>query len=177
MRKRPAQPAPNPTQEHARRIEQLRRWSYRMDRAFRIPGTQLRFGWDAIVGLVPGFGDAVMAAFSLFILSHSFRMRLPGVIRIRMLLNVLLDFLAGAIPVLGDFFDVVWKASTRNLALLERHGVAGEPPATADWVVALCTVAVMLAVLAIPVLILYVLARAVSGWFPDSLFRTLLLSL
>lgn len=165
------------TPQQARSTEQLRNWSYRMDRAFRVPGTRFRFGWDAIVGLIPGFGDAVMAAFSLFILAHSFRIRLPGVIRIRMVLNVMLDLLAGTVPLLGDIFDVVWKASTRNLALIEKHGVAGEPPNRADWVFVLSVAAVMLAVLAVPVLVLVAVMQSVSQWLPDTLFRTLLLSL
>ena len=147
-----------------------------MDQAFRIPGTRFRFGWDALVGLIPGFGDAVMAAFSLLILSHSFRIRLPGVIRIRMVLNVLIDLLAGAVPMLGDVFDVVWKASTRNLALIERHGTAGEPPNAADWVFVISVAAVVLAVLAVPVLVLAALMHSASEWLPDSLFRTILLA-
>ena len=94
-----------------------------------------------------------------------------------MVLNVLIDLLAGAVPLLGDVFDVVWKASTRNFALIEKHGVAGAPPNRADWVLVLSVVGVMLAVLAVPVLVLVAAMRSASEWLPDTLFRTLLLSL
>jgi hypothetical protein len=139
---------------HDFRLQRLRRWSELLDRAFRVPGTKVRFGWDSIIGLVPGFGDAVGAVMSGAILLEAFRFRIPGVVRVRMLLNLLIDLGVGAIPVLGDLFDFAWKANVKNMALLERHALAPGEVRPGDWVFVLGVVAVMLLAVALPFLLL-----------------------
>lgn len=109
------------TLDRARRIELLRRWSRLMDSAYRVPGTRIRFGWDPIVGLVPGFGDVATASFALTILYHAYLLGVPKVVMGRMLLNILLDLAVGLVPFAGDIADVAWKSNSANLALLERH--------------------------------------------------------
>ena len=84
------------------RLERLRRWSHLLDNVFRVPGTRLRFGWDSLLGLIPGLGDALTTLLSGTILIHAFRFQVPRVIQVRMLLNVVIDVLVGAVPVLGD---------------------------------------------------------------------------
>src|SRR5262245_55785366 len=132
------------------RLTRLRQWSELLDRAFRIPGTGVRFGWDSVVGLVPGLGDVLGALFSAVIVLEAFRFEIPGVIRARMLLNVLIDVGIGAIPVLGDLFDVAWKANVRNMALLERHAMTFVRPRPGDWAFVLGVLAVVVLAVTLP---------------------------
>jgi hypothetical protein len=92
-----------------------------LDNAIQIPGTRYRFGLDAIIGIVPGIGDAVGAIFSAFLVFQAARMGVSTATLTRMMGNVALDTIVGEIPLLGDLFDVGWKANTKNLALLEAH--------------------------------------------------------
>lgn len=90
-----------------------------MDRAVRIPGTQIWLGLDSVLGLVPGFGDVAGALVSAYPLWVGARLRVGGPVLARMLLNVAVDAIVGAVPLLGDVFDVGWKANVRNVALLD----------------------------------------------------------
>lgn len=101
-----------------RNLDTLRRWAGLLDNAFRVPGTQIRFGLDPILGLVPGIGDLATPVLCVLILVHSARVRVPKIVLARMVLNALIDFIVGAIPVLGDLFDFAWKSNEWNLALL-----------------------------------------------------------
>ena len=137
-----------------RGLEALRRWARVFDSAFHIPGTKITFGLDPILGLIPGLGDVASPVFSLFFVWHGLRLGVPKVVLGRMVLNVLIDSGVGAIPVIGDLFDFGWKANAWNLALLERHAVPGTRPTSFDYVfVILCSVLV-LAVAAIPIILL-----------------------
>jgi hypothetical protein len=131
------------TINRARRIELLRRWSRLMDSAYRVPGTTVRFGWDPIVGLVPGVGDVATASFAATILYHAYLVGVPRVVLARMALNTLVDLAVGVVPVAGDIADVAWKSNTLNLALLERHQRPGVKPSRGDWAVVLIAIAVI----------------------------------
>jgi hypothetical protein len=85
-----------------------------------MPGTEVRFGLDPILGLIPGLGDVAGAALSGYLVLLAARLGAPRVVVLRMVANVALDSIVGSVPLLGDAFDVAWKANTRNLALLER---------------------------------------------------------
>ena len=138
-----------------RGLESLRRWARIFDSAFRIPGTQITFGLDPILGFVPGLGDIASPVFSLFFVWHGFRLGVPKVVLARMVLNVLIDTGVGAIPVIGDFFDFGWKANAWNLALLERHATPGRPASSFDYLfVTLCAL-VIVAVALVPILLLF----------------------
>jgi hypothetical protein len=105
-----------------------------LDQALGIPGTRWRIGLDGIVGLLlPGGGDALGAVVSAALVLLAARQGVPRVVVGRMVFNIAVDALGGAIPVLGDLFDIGWKANTRNLALLERHR-GGRPPTWRDWI-------------------------------------------
>ena len=91
-----------------------------LDSWFVIPGTGIRVGLDPIVGLIPGVGDAIMFIASLYIVDRLSRLGLSTWTKLRMLGNVLVDLLIGSIPILGDIFDVGFKANIRNLALARR---------------------------------------------------------
>lgn len=98
----------------------VRRFARLLDSALRIPGTGIRFGLDAVIGLVPGLGDAAGAALSAYVVLLAARAGAPSTVILRMLGNVAIDAVAGAVPLLGDLFDIGWKANTRNVELLDR---------------------------------------------------------
>jgi hypothetical protein len=108
-------------QELEPELEMLAHW---MDSAFHIPGIGIRFGLDAIIGLIPGLGDTVTSLASLYILNAGRRYGVPRVTMLRMAANIALDYVVGVIPFFGDAFDVVWKANQKNVALLKRHVLA-----------------------------------------------------
>jgi hypothetical protein len=108
-------------QSRAERIARLDGLATLLDTAFFIPGTNIRFGIDAMIGLVPGIGDAITTAMSLYIVHEARQLGAPRHLIARMLANVALDGLVGAVPLLGDAFDVMWRANRRNMALLRKH--------------------------------------------------------
>lgn len=115
-------------------VHQLARW---MDTVFEIPILGWRFGLDALIGLVPGVGDAATTVVAIYIVGLAARIGMPRVIVARMALNVAIDMLVGAIPFVGDLFDVWWKANHRNATLLANR-LAENPQATrkaraSDW--------------------------------------------
>lgn len=92
-----------------------------LDNSIPIPGTGVRVGLDALMGLIPGAGDLAGGAFSLYILLQAARMGVPRSLLARMGWNLVVDVVVGAVPLLGDLFDAGFKANLRNLALLEGH--------------------------------------------------------
>jgi uncharacterized protein DUF4112 len=90
-----------------------------LDTAFVLPGTNVRFGLDGLLGLVPGIGDLVTTLMSLYIVLEARELGAPGHIIVRMIGNVALDGIVGAVPVVGDIFDVLWRANRRNMRLLQ----------------------------------------------------------
>ena len=92
-----------------------------LDAAIRIPGTSIRFGLDSIIGLVPGAGDLVSSVLSGYIILTSARLGVPPALVARMILNLGVDTLVGSVPLIGDLFDVGYRANLRNAALLEKH--------------------------------------------------------
>jgi len=92
-----------------------------LDTAFVIPGIRIRFGIEAIIRLVPGLGDAVASLLSCVILVEAHRLGVPRTLLARMIANVLLEGTAGAMPVVGDMFDVVFRANRRNIRILRDY--------------------------------------------------------
>jgi len=117
----------------ARQFAFVRAASRLLDSAFAVPGTPLRFGWDPIIGLVPGIGEIVATLFGALVLIQAVRLGVPRVVLLRMLLNLGIDLVVGAVPALGDVFDFAWKANDRNYVLLLRHERAGVPARSGDW--------------------------------------------
>jgi hypothetical protein len=145
-----------------RNLDTLRRWAALLDNAFRVPGTQIRFGLDPILGLVPGIGDLATPFLSVLILVHGARVRVPKIVLARMVLNALIDFAVGAVPVLGDLFDFAWKSNEWNLALLERHARPGMRATRGDWIFVIGCVTVVLLAALVPLIVLFWLLRHVS---------------
>jgi hypothetical protein len=116
--------APAPPLDHAalaaaeRRLERL---AVLLDAQFVLPGTGFRFGVDGLLGLVPGVGDAIGAGLSAWLIIEAQRLGAPKPLLARMVANLALDAAVGAVPVLGDLFDVAFKANLRNMRLLRRH--------------------------------------------------------
>jgi hypothetical protein len=141
-------------------LEGLRTLRRLLDEAFRVPGTQIRFGWDPILGLVPGAGDAVAALLASATIVQAYRLGVPRVILLRMLLNIGIDVVLGVMPGVGDVADVFWKATSRNLALLERHAGGATEPTRGDRVFVGLVLAAIAALAALPIVLLAWLAAA-----------------
>ena len=107
--------------EVARAIVELDLLAALLDSRWRIPGTSIRFGLDALVGLVPVLGDAATGIVSVYIVLRARSCGAGKTLVARMLGNVLLDTVVGSIPILGSIFDVYFKANNRNIRLLRRH--------------------------------------------------------
>jgi hypothetical protein len=105
-------------QSRRERIARLDALATLLDTAILIPGTNIRFGLDAVIGLVPGIGDAVTTAMSLFIVHEARQLGAPIHVIVRMLGNVALDGVVGSVPLVGDAFDVMWRSNKRNMRLL-----------------------------------------------------------
>jgi hypothetical protein len=115
-----------PTGEAAARdrvaiISEFERVSRLLDSQWRIPGTDIRFGIDPLVGLVPGLGDVAAGLVSAYIVLVARRLGLPTHVVARMAGNIVVDVVFGSIPLLGSVFDVFYKANRRNFRLLQRH--------------------------------------------------------
>jgi len=108
-------PVNHPTLDRVDRIARV------MDRAVRIPGTSIRMGLDSILGWVPGIGDTLTLAPSLYIIELARREGVPSHKLARMFGNMGIDWLIGLVPLIGDIFDIGWKSNTRNAKLLRDH--------------------------------------------------------
>lgn len=102
-------------------LARLRRFAFWLDAGIAVPGTSLRVGLDPVLGLVPGLGDAAGALLAAWILVEAIRLGASRGTLVRIAANIALDALVGAVPLLGDAFDIVWKANLKNVELLERH--------------------------------------------------------
>jgi hypothetical protein len=106
-----------------------------LDDLIPIPGTKFRLGLDPIIGLIPGFGDSSTAVISSMILLHALRSGVPRIVLVRMAMNVLINSLGGAVPVVGDIFSAFFKSNRRNVELLDRHaGTTTRASTTSDWI-------------------------------------------
>lgn len=91
-----------------------------LDSRFTIPGTDIRIGIDPVLGLASGIGDVIGALFSVYFMLYATRLGARPSVLLRMFVNIMADMIIGSIPILGDLFDVVWKANLRNVRLLEQ---------------------------------------------------------
>ena len=144
------------------------RWVRLLDDGFRVPGTDYRIGLDGMIGLfLPAAGDALSAVSALSLFYLAYQRGVPYRVLARMLLNVGLDALIGAVPVLGDLFDFAWKANRRNLILIERATAAdrrAERGGLADRLVLGLMLLALLGLLLLPLaLSLWLLSKLFSG--------------
>jgi hypothetical protein len=152
-----------PVQEQ--RLAGLRRIAELLDNAFVVPGTSYRIGLDPILGLVPAFGDLVSPLFAIGMLLQARDLGIPKVVQLRMLINVAIDAVVGAIPVAGDLFDFAWKANAKNLVLLELHAREERGGAPGDWAFVSLMIALVVLLGAIPFVLVGWLLSAIGARF------------
>jgi len=136
-------------------ISKLRQWAERLvtllDDRFRIPGTDLRFGLDPIIGILfPGIGDAVSGTGSIGLLTLALRRGVPRIVLWRMVLNVLIDTIFGSLPIVGDIFDVAFKANRRNFELIRSHESPGAKGSPWDYLVVALGVSLAIVSIIVP---------------------------
>jgi hypothetical protein len=141
-----------PAQE--KRIAALRHVARLLDSAYQVPGTTYRFGLDPVIGLIPGIGDLLSPLFTIALLWQSHDLNIPRVVQVRMLFNVAIDTVLGIVPLAGDLFDFAWKANDMNMALLERHAFEERRASAGDWLFVLGLTVLLLALAAIPFLVI-----------------------
>ena len=142
-------------------LEWLRAWAVLLDAKFQVPGTQIRFGIDPLLSLVPGIGDLASPLFATLLIVQGLHQRVPKIILLRMLGNALVDAVIGIVPVAGTVADIFWRANVRNLALLERYARPGRKPSRSDYAFVFGIVAAFGMVIIVPV----VLAIWAAGLF------------
>lgn len=101
-----------------KKLDNLAEW---MDSRFKIPGTSIRFGFDSIIGIIPGLGDTVTLASTIYLIGIASSYNVPWYVQAQMIWNAFVDWIIGIIPLLGDIFDVGWKANLKNVALIKKH--------------------------------------------------------
>jgi hypothetical protein len=130
-----------------RALAEVAALAWLLDNSIPVPGTGgRRFGVDAIIGLVPGIGDLVSGAIGLIVVWRGSRMGLPRIVVARMLANTVLDLAIGAIPIVGDAFDLWFKASTRNLGLMQRYLEEPDRSTSGEWASVLALVGALVGV-------------------------------
>jgi hypothetical protein len=153
-----------PAQEQ--RLSGLRRIADLLDNAFVVPGTSYRVGLDPLVGLLPLVGDLVSPLFTIGVLLQARELGVPKVVLTRMLINVAIDAVVGAVPVFGDLFDFAWKSNDKNLALLELHAREERSGTPGDYAFVALLILLVVAVGAIPILVLSWLISVIGArWF------------
>jgi hypothetical protein len=157
--RRPGEPLTRPGAHVPPWLRELVRW---MDSAFEVPGTKFRVGLDPILGLLlPGAGDVLSAIPSLLLLTLAGQRGVPPIIVLRMVLNVAIDSLIGAIPFLGDVFDFAYRSNEKNLALLEAHAGKARRPGLADYLVVGFAISVALSLALLPLLLVAWLMKVI----------------
>ena len=139
---------PRSEADRSRALGEVETLAWLLDNSIPVPGSGgRRFGIDALIGLVPVFGDIASAGMGLFVIWRGSRMGLPGVVVARMLANSAIDFVVGSIPVAGDAFDLWFKANTRNLGLIRRHLERPDTSTRNEWLVLAALIAIVLALI------------------------------
>lgn len=141
-----------------------------LDEAFQVPGTKFRIGWDSIIGLIPGLGELIMLLLQCGVVLYMIaKYPIPKVVAARMVFNVFIDSFIGSVPLVGDIFDMFFKANTRNLALLEEVRIKSErgmPIPTAKHIAFFGTIAiVLLSIVAGTIFLAVAIIRAILTLF------------
>jgi Domain of unknown function (DUF4112) len=154
---------PPRTSDRARGLAEVDTLAWLLDNSIPVPFLPgRRFGADAIIGLVPGFGDLVSAGLGLFVVWRASRMGLPRIVVARMLVNSAIDLVVGVIPFAGDAFDLWFKANTRNLDLARRWLERPDRSTRDEWLALLLIVAILVGMVAF---VVWVVAAVISAFF------------
>ncbi|HVH85268.1 MAG TPA: DUF4112 domain-containing protein [Terriglobales bacterium] len=145
-----------PRQERVRGLTdaQLDHLAAVLDDIFQIPGTKIRFGLDPIVGLVPGLGDIITGLLSFLIVFAAWQRELPRIAILRMVANIGIDTILGAVPIFGDVFDTIWKSNRMNYNLLVRYcGGIRRGLVARDWLFFLLLLLCIAATVVLPIVV------------------------
>jgi hypothetical protein len=162
----PRKPGPPPRFQKASGLfadENLDFLSHVLDDWFRVPGTSIRFGLDGIIGLVPGLGDIIGGLASTILVLAAWVRGVPYITLVRMVVNIGIEVLLGTIPLLGDAFDIAWKANRRNYALIVRHLEQQRRQTWKDWVFLMLIAGTLSAIFLAPIFLIL--------WFLEWLAR------
>jgi Domain of unknown function (DUF4112) len=121
-----------PVHSREHRLARLDALSKLFDTALVIPGTNIRFGLDALIGLFPGIGDLITTATSLYLVHEARQLGAPTHLILRMIGNIALDGMVGSVPLVGDVFDVMFRSNRRNMALFREHLESRSPAGRRD---------------------------------------------
>ncbi|HEY0458415.1 MAG TPA: DUF4112 domain-containing protein [Pyrinomonadaceae bacterium] len=127
--------------------ESLETLSNYLDGFFRVPGTGWRFGFDALIGLIPNVGDTLTSVLSFYILIAGVRYGVPKITLLRMAFNIGLDYLVGTIPFIGDAFDFVWKSNKQNMDLIRERATGKNVATTGDYIFVFAIILLLIGVL------------------------------
>ena len=144
--------------------EQLEHLASLLDDIFNIPGTNIRFGLDPLIGLIPGLGDFITGIMSFLIIYGAWQRGLPKVTMARMFANIAIDTVVGIIPIGGDFFDAVWKSNRMNYNLLVRYRVGARSRLLLrDWLFFLLLLVSAAALVVLPIVIVVGIVHLLRG--------------
>jgi hypothetical protein len=152
--------APLTLRKHAERWfsdENIDFYAHLLDDWFRVPFTPIRVGLDGLIGLIPGLGDILAGIASFVIILAAWIRGVPYVTLVRMMVNLGLEVVIGSIPLLGDAFDIAWKANRRNYHLMVRHLRQPQRHTWKDYAFLLTLLGGVLAILAVPFIILFLI--------------------
>jgi len=138
--------------------------SHVLDDFLRIPGTPIRFGLDGIVGFIPGIGDILGGIASTIIIFAAFVRGVPAVTIARMVMNVAIETAVGSVPVVGNLFDIAWRANRRNYKLLEGSIADPRKHTAMSWVFFAVVGLALLAMMVLPVLLLAWVTMRLKAW-------------
>lgn len=152
--------------DRSRALGEVEFLAWLLDNSIPVPGTGgRRLGIDALIGFVPVVGDIFGGLMGLIVVWRGSRMGLPRIVLVRMLANVAVDFVVGAIPFAGDAFDLWFKVNERNLGLIRRHLERPETSTRNDWLVVLGFVVAIVLLLAAAVWLLVEVISTIAGIF------------
>lgn len=159
--------AQQPQRASPAELAPLPRWAETLvrllDDGLKIPGTK-GIGLDALIGLIfPGAGDVATGLGSLGLFVLAFRERVPPVILLRMMLNIAVDIVAGSFPIVGDFFDLVWRSNRKNIELIRQYRDPEREPTTADYLVVAAALGLAAFSIALPILLFILLGTGLLG--------------
>ena len=157
---------PGSARDRSRSLSEVETYAWLLENSIPVPGLRGRtFGFDAVIGLIPVFGDLVGGVLTLFVVWRASRMGLPRIVVARMLINAAIDITVGAIPFAGDAFDLWFKANTRNLGLMRRWLEEPERSTRDEWLALLLVVGILVGIVAFMVWLVVATISLLFGAF------------